>query len=84
MTSSFASYLLADKTAEIEARARTEALQQALEEAMIARFPNAPLILLRDMRRVTDADRLRGLIVAVIQVTDLAEFEQQLKQTAAA
>jgi hypothetical protein len=36
------------------------------------------------MRRVTDADRLRGLIVAVIQVADLAEFEQQLKQTAAA
>jgi hypothetical protein len=84
MTSSFASYLLADKTAEIEARARTEALQQALEEAMIARFPNAPLILLRDVRRVTDAERLRGLIVAVIQVADLAEFEQQLKQTAAA
>lgn len=51
---------------------------------MIARFPNAPLILLRDVRRVTDADRLRGLIVAVIQVADLAEFEQQLKQAAAA
>jgi predicted transposase YdaD len=84
MTSSFASYLLADKTAEIEARARTEALQQTLEEAMIARFPNAPLILLRDVRRVTDADRLRGLIVAIIQVADLAEFEQQLKQTATA
>ncbi|MCG8353847.1 MAG: hypothetical protein MI924_39285 [Chloroflexales bacterium] len=81
MTSSFANYLLADKTAEIEAHARMEALQQALEEAVMARFPTAPLILLRDMRRVSDPTKLRGLIVAVIQATDLGEFEQQLKQS---
>jgi hypothetical protein len=69
---------LADKTAEIEARARTGALQQTLEEAVIARFPTAPLILLRDMRRIGDADRLRELVVAVIQAADLADFEQRL------
>ncbi len=36
MASSFASYVLADKMAEIEARARRGVLQQTLEEAVMA------------------------------------------------
>lgn len=83
MASSLASYLLADREAEIEARAQAAALQQALEEAVMARFPNAPLIIVRDIRRVIDADQLRALIVAVIQAADLAEFEARLAEAAA-
>lgn len=78
MASSLASYLLADREAEIEARAQATALQQALEEAVMARFPTAPLIMVRTIRAITDADRLRALIVAVIQAADLAEFETRL------
>ncbi len=84
MASSFASYVLADKTAEIEARARLGVLQQTLEEAVMARFPNAPLIILRDMRRVIAEDRLRSLIIAVIQAADLDAFEQRLLDAVAA
>jgi hypothetical protein len=78
MASSLAGYLLADQTAEIEDRARTTALQQALEDAVMARFPLAPMIMIRDIRRVTNAQRLRELIVAVIQAADLPEFEARL------
>lgn len=58
-------------------------LQQALEEALIARFPQAPVALIRDIWQVTAPAQLRALITAVIQAPHLADFEQVLKQTAA-
>lgn len=81
MASSLAGYLLAEQTAEIEDRARTTALQQALEAVVMARFPLAPIIMTRDIRRITDTTHLRELIVAVIQAADLPEFEARLAQT---
>lgn len=94
MASDLLSYLVEEKLAEVKeaqaaelAAAREATLrqwQQTLEEAVIARFPNAPLVLAHDIRRVTNAPQLQQLIVTVIRATDLAEFEQALAQAVAA
>jgi len=87
MASDLLTYLVEEKLAEeLAARdvALRQSLQQTLEEAVIARFPDAPIALAHDIRRVTDPQQLQQLIVAVIRAADLAEFERTLAQAAAA
>jgi hypothetical protein len=72
--------------ATLEARkqeATMRELQQTLMEALIARFPQAPLALIQDIWRVTRPEHLRSLFVAVVKSPDLDAFERVLKQTAA-
>jgi hypothetical protein len=57
-------------------------LQQMLEDTLLVRFPAAPLVLMRDIRRVHSLPELRRLIVAVQQVPDLAVAEQLLHAAA--
>jgi len=62
-------------------RQETE-FQQLLEDALLVRFPDAPLSLVQDIRRVNHAGQLRRLVMAVQQVADLSEFEQLLHAAA--
>lgn len=57
-------------------------LQQMLEDTLLVRFPTAPLVLMRDIRRVPSLAELRHLIVAVQQVPDQAAAEQLLHAAA--
>ncbi len=50
----------------------------------MARFPNALLIIVWDIRRVTGAARLCASILAVIRAAGLAEFALRLAEVAAA
>jgi hypothetical protein len=56
--------------------------QQLLEDALLVRFPDAPLSLVQDIRRVHNPGQLRRLVMAVQQVADLSEFEQLLHAAA--
>lgn len=69
------------KMIKLEARLQGQELQQALQEVMMARFPQAPIRLIRDIHKVTHPMHLRSLIVTASQTTDLLEFERLLKQT---
>ena len=90
MASDLLTYLMEEKLAELESAQRTKiaeleeaALRQSqtmLEEAVIARFPEAPIALVHDIRRVTDPQQLQQLIIAVIRASDLSEFEHALAQ----
>lgn len=76
----------AAQQAEIEA-VKQMALRQTqttLEEAIIARFPEAPIALVHDIRHVTDPQQIQQLIVAVIRAVDLAAFEHVLTQAVTA
>lgn len=94
MASDLLSYLMEEKMAELEEQqaaelARREAalrqsLQQTLEEMIISRFPQAPITLGRDIRRMTDPATLQQLMVALVRAADLTEFEQALAQAVAA
>lgn len=57
-------------------------LQQVLEDTLVVRFPDAPLALVRLLRRVQQPVDLRHLIVAVQQVPNLATAEQLLSEAA--
>jgi len=57
-------------------------LQQMLEDTLLVRFPAAPLVLMRDIRRIPSLAELRRLIVAVQQVPDQAAAEQLLHAAA--
>ncbi|MFL5802093.1 MAG: hypothetical protein ACJ8CR_10185 [Roseiflexaceae bacterium] len=89
MASDLLTYLMEEKLAELQAEKEAEkatmlrqSLQQTLEEAVIARFPEAPIALVHDIQRVTDPQQLQQLIVAVIRAAGLAEFEHSLAQAA--
>lgn len=83
MASDLLSYLMEEKLAEVEAAALRQ-LQTMLEEAVIARFPDAPIALVHDIRHVTDPQQLQQLNGAVIRAADLAAFEQTLAQAVTA
>jgi hypothetical protein len=94
MASDLLSYLMEEKLAELESAQQTKIaeleatalrqLQTMLEEAVIARFPNAPIALVHDIRHVTDPQQLQQLNVAVIRADDLAAFERALAQAVTA
>jgi len=54
-----------------------------LEDTLLVQFPAAPLVLVRDIRRIDDPATLGRLIVAVQQVSDPAAAEQVLREAAA-
>ena len=90
MSSDLFDYLMKDREAELrsayesklqqqEARFRQE-LHQVLEDTLLIRFPDAPLALIRDIRRVQHPADLHRLIVAVQQAPDLAAAAQVLRE----
>src|SRR5262245_32081352 len=88
MASDLLTYLMEERLAELQAEKVAEQelllrqLPQTLEEAVIARFPDAPIALVHDIQRVTNSQQLQQLIVAVIRAADLATFERTLAQAA--
>ncbi|MCG8350642.1 MAG: hypothetical protein MI924_22970 [Chloroflexales bacterium] len=78
MSSDLVSYLVEEQMAEM----RTE-FQQALADTIIKRFPQAPIALMDNIRRIKQPSQLRTLITAVLEATDLNEVEQLLKQASA-
>jgi hypothetical protein len=79
MASDLLSYLMEEKLAELK-EGTLRQLQTTLEEAVLARFPDAPLALAHEIRRVSDPQQIQQLIVTVIRAADLAQFEQALAQ----
>lgn len=55
-------------------------LQQTLENALITRFPQAPVRLMRDIRQVSQSSQFNDLIVALVAVQDVEGFEQKLQE----
>jgi hypothetical protein len=70
------------KEAELMARiTRTEQdFHHALEEALMARFPQAPLALLREVRQVSQPSHINDLIVTLVTVQNVEEFEHRLHE----
>ena len=79
MTSILSSTLMEKKIAELQEQ-HVYDLQTILVEAVGVRFPTAPIVLMRDIRRVTEIEQFRRLIIAVIRSANLEEFRQQLTQ----
>lgn len=69
--------VLAEEKTALEATLR-QRLQQAGEDILIGRFPNAPVILARQIRQVSDPDRLQALIQTLAGAPDLAAVEQAI------
>jgi predicted transposase YdaD len=65
--------------AALEARL-VQALQEAIEDAITARFPTAPLALTRPIRQTTEPTRLQALLRGVLTVADLAAVERLLRE----
>jgi hypothetical protein len=66
----------------LTAMART--VQEAVEDTVILRFPNTPAFLVRNIRSVTDVERLAALRRAVLRAPDQAYVEALLAAIPAA
>ena len=55
-------------------------MQQALENALITRFPQAPVRLMRDIRQLSQSSQFNDLIIALVAVQDVEEFEHKLQE----
>ncbi|MCU0491925.1 MAG: hypothetical protein MUD01_10075 [Chloroflexaceae bacterium] len=55
-------------------------LQQTLQEAIVSRFPDAPIALTNDIRRINDSATLRRLINAIITAPDVATVQRLLAE----
>jgi hypothetical protein len=92
MASDLITYLVDEKVAEIEkkyadelqqtrtamSRALYQALQEAVEDAVILRFPNTPAVLVRNIRSLSDPEQLASLRRAVLQAPDQPAVEALL------
>jgi hypothetical protein len=58
--------------------------QQAIEDVLIARFPDIPLAVMRDIRRITNPERLQALIGPLVAAATLDEARRLLAEAAAA
>jgi septal ring factor EnvC (AmiA/AmiB activator) len=58
--------------------------QQAIEDILIARFPDTPLTVMRDIRRITNPERLQALIGPLVAATTLDEARRLLAEAASA
>lgn len=69
--------LVGEKVAELEQdrAAMYRALQDAVADTLILRFPNTPAVLVRNVQFLNDLDRLVTLRQAVLQVTDQPAVE---------
>jgi hypothetical protein len=54
------------------------ALQQAIEDTVILRFPNTPIVLVRKLRSVSDPKQLAALRSNVLEAPDQAAVEALL------
>jgi hypothetical protein len=79
MASDLVSYLLEEQTTRY-----IEELQETLEGAIAARFPDAPLSLALTIRQVTQPEQLHRLILAVVRASDLTAVTAELTAAAAA
>ncbi len=61
-----------------------ETLQLSLEEVVVSRFPQAPAILLHDLRRVDQPEQLQALIAAAASAPDPTRLAEQLQAITAA
>ena len=68
------------KEAERAEKLHINELQQTLENALITRFPQAPLKLIRDVRQVTQPSHINDLIVALVIVQDAEEFAHKVQE----
>jgi hypothetical protein len=55
-------------------------MQQTLENALITRFPQAPVRLMRDIRQLSQSSQFNDLIIALVAVQDVEEFEHKLQE----
>jgi hypothetical protein len=65
-------------------QAQIQAGQHAIEGILIARFPDAPLAVMHDIRRITNPDRLQALIGPLLGTATLDEARRLLADAAAA
>lgn len=74
MASDLLTYLMDEKLAEVERR-YAGPMQQAVEDVVVARFPNTPVVLVRNIRAVTDPDQLGTLLRDMLHAPDQAAAE---------
>jgi uncharacterized membrane protein YqiK len=55
-------------------------LHQALENALVTRFPQATIKLMRDVRQVTRPSQINDLLVALVAVQDMAAFAHKVQE----
>ena len=86
MATDLISSLMQDKVAEHEQQVAVwrQALQESVEDVIIARFPTVPAMLTRKVRTVNDPVRLQRLHQAVLAAADLTEVERLLNEAAGA
>jgi hypothetical protein len=81
MASDLITYLVDEKVAELmeqKLAAVLRTLQDAVEDAVILRFPNTPAVLVRHIRSLTDLDQLAALQRDVLRAPDQAAVEALL------
>jgi hypothetical protein len=64
--------------------AAMKVVQQAIEDVLIARFPDTPLTVMRDIRRITNPERLQALIGPLAGAATLEDARRLLADAAAA
>jgi hypothetical protein len=64
--------------------ATVQAGQHAIEGILIARFPDGPLAVMHDIRRITNPDYLQALIGLLVTAATLDEARRLLADAAAA
>ena len=69
--------------AERERAVSSATLAEAIEEAIVVRFPTAPLTLATVLHRIQDPQRLRVLLGTVLRAPDLASVQQAVEAAAA-
>ncbi|NTV65155.1 MAG: hypothetical protein HGA65_16725 [Oscillochloris sp.] len=78
MTTDLIAYLMQDKVAEFDQRETLwrQAMQQAIESVLLARFPDAPLRLIQALRQIGDPTRLFTLHRALLSAPDVAAVDR--------
>lgn len=61
---------------QLRAQLLLQQAQQAVEDVIIARFPEVPATLTRRLSEITDPPRLQALLRAVLNASDLGEVER--------
>jgi hypothetical protein len=70
---------LAARDARAHRERAVEAMQLALEEIIIARFPEARAVVLHDLRRVNDPGTLHDLTTVALHAEDVSALEARLR-----
>lgn len=88
MSSDLLSHLMRERTSELEReradleRQLHEKLQQAVEDALVVRFPSAPVALVVTLRAITDPERLLLLHRRILEAPDQQRAEQAIREAA--